>query len=252
MIANYHTHTVLCNHARGDEREYIEHAIKGGIKTLGFADHAPMPFPEGYYSGFRMRVEKTAEYFEKLQALKEEYKKDIRILIGFEAEYYPDLFDDFLKLVEPFAPDYLILGQHSLYNEQNAPAPSQATEDPAVLRQYVKQVLEGLETGKFIYQSHPDMMNFVGDKDLYTREMTTLCEYCKEHGFPLEINLLGIMDNRYYPREDFWKIAAKVGNTAILGCDAHIPEALSNKELHQKGKDWADRFGLKLIEELDI
>jgi histidinol-phosphatase (PHP family) len=211
-----------------------------------------MPFPEGYYSGFRMRVEKTAEYFEKLQALKEEYKKDIRILIGFEAEYYPDLFDDFLKLVEPFAPDYLILGQHSLYNEQNAPAPSQATKDPAVLRQYVKQVLEGLKTGKFIYQSHPDMMNFVGDKDLYTREMTTLCEYCKEHGFPLEINLLGIMDNRYYPREDFWKIAAKVGNTAILGCDAHIPEALSNKELHQKGKDWADRFGLKLIEELDI
>jgi histidinol-phosphatase (PHP family) len=211
-----------------------------------------MPFPEGYYSGFRMRVEQTAGYFEKLRALKKEYEKDIRILIGFEAEYYPALFDDFLKLVEPYEPDYLILGQHSLLNEQNAPAPSQATQDPAILRQYVKQVLEGLETGKFIYQSHSDMMNFVGDKEIYTQEMTRLCEYCKQHNYPLEINLLGIMDNRYYPRADFWEIAAKVGNTAILGCDAHIPEALSDKALHQKGKDWAARFGIQLIEELEL
>ena len=27
MLANYHTHTYRCNHARGEDREYIEHAI---------------------------------------------------------------------------------------------------------------------------------------------------------------------------------------------------------------------------------
>lgn len=43
MIANYHTHTWRCNHAVGTEREYVERAIEGGLKILGFSDHTPMP-----------------------------------------------------------------------------------------------------------------------------------------------------------------------------------------------------------------
>lgn len=31
MLANYHTHTVRCHHAKGTEREYIEHAIEQGL-----------------------------------------------------------------------------------------------------------------------------------------------------------------------------------------------------------------------------
>ena len=45
MFANYHTHTARCNHASGTEREYVEAAIKSGLKILGFADHTPYPFP---------------------------------------------------------------------------------------------------------------------------------------------------------------------------------------------------------------
>lgn len=36
MIANYHTHTWRCRHADGTEREYVERAIEGGLKILGF------------------------------------------------------------------------------------------------------------------------------------------------------------------------------------------------------------------------
>ena len=42
MLANYHTHTARCHHASGSEREYIEAAIAGGMKILGFSDHAPL------------------------------------------------------------------------------------------------------------------------------------------------------------------------------------------------------------------
>ena len=51
MIANYHTHTWRCRHADGTEREYVERAIEGGLKILGFSDHSPYPFPDGYDSG---------------------------------------------------------------------------------------------------------------------------------------------------------------------------------------------------------
>jgi len=51
MIANYHTHTPRCNHATGEERAYVEQAIKKGLKILGFSDHTPYIFPEtDYYS----------------------------------------------------------------------------------------------------------------------------------------------------------------------------------------------------------
>lgn len=36
LIANYHTHTYRCKHAYDTEREYIEEAIRLGIKNLVF------------------------------------------------------------------------------------------------------------------------------------------------------------------------------------------------------------------------
>ena len=56
MKYNLHTHTIRCNHAQGDDREYVESAIMAGIKVLGFSDHCPQFFPNtDYYSNFRMK-----------------------------------------------------------------------------------------------------------------------------------------------------------------------------------------------------
>ena len=61
MYANYHTHTFRCHHANGTEREYIEQAIERGLHTLGFSDHAPMPFEGDYYSTYRMALSDTRD-----------------------------------------------------------------------------------------------------------------------------------------------------------------------------------------------
>ena len=89
LTANYHTHTVRCRHAYDPEREYIETAIKMGIKKLGFSDHIPCPFTDGYVSGIRMTMEQAPEYVSTIRTLAEEYKDDIKIFVGFEAEYIP-------------------------------------------------------------------------------------------------------------------------------------------------------------------
>ena len=59
MYANFHTHTYLCRHASGEPEEYVKTAIKNGLKVLGFSDHVPYPFTNGYHSGFRMEVSET-------------------------------------------------------------------------------------------------------------------------------------------------------------------------------------------------
>ena len=92
MLENYHTHTARCHHAKGTERDYIEAAVDRGLTVLGFADHGPQIFPDGYVSGIRMLPEELPEYVRTLTELKEEYREKIDIRIGLELEYYPACF----------------------------------------------------------------------------------------------------------------------------------------------------------------
>ena len=62
MTENYHTHTARCRHAAGTEEEYVLQAIAGGLKVLGFSDHTPFLFPNGYCSRIRMYPEELEGY----------------------------------------------------------------------------------------------------------------------------------------------------------------------------------------------
>jgi histidinol-phosphatase (PHP family) len=77
MIANYHTHTWRCRHARGREKEYVEEAIKGGLKVLGFSDHTPQVYPGGYVCPAKMEPRELEGYVDCVLALKKEYRDDI-------------------------------------------------------------------------------------------------------------------------------------------------------------------------------
>ena len=247
MEFNYHTHTKRCNHAEGEDREYVEAAIQSGLKTLGFSDHAPYLFNDPtYYSYFRMQTEQLHAYAESVRSLQKEYEKDIRILLGFELEYYPDLHANEMAFLKTSKPDYVILGQHFLGNEVDQPY-SGVLRDDGFLIQYVSQVLEGLATGDFLYLAHPDLAGYRFSEDVITSEYTRLCEGAKKLHIPLELNLLGIRSHRHYPSERLFKIAAEVGNDIIIGCDAHDPLNVYDKASEKVALDMVERLGLKLV-----
>lgn len=252
MIANYHTHTPRCHHAVGAEREYVERAIAAGLKKLGFADHSPMFFDGDYYSGHRMRPEETAGYVDTLLALREEFKNDIEILIGLEAEYYPKYFDTFIKFLADYPIDYLILGQHFMGNEIGARHNYHPTDSVADVQEYVDQVLEGLSTGRFTYLAHPDLIRFTGSDEDYYAPMRRLCEGAKKMNIPLELNMLGVWENRAYPCDRFYRIAAEVGNDVILGIDAHQPDRILEKDVLDRALELIDRTSVHLIDDVTI
>ena len=228
MDANYHTHTVRCNHAEGTEREYIEQAIARNLRILGFSDHAPQIY-DGYVSGYRMSPGQLEDYVTTLEALREEYAGRIEILIGLEAEYYPRYFGRLTDLIRPFHLDYLILGQHFTGNESDGEPPCpQPTDDEKRLERYVRQTAEALETGRFRCFAHPDILNFTGDRKIYRKWYEKLCGHAKELNIPLEMNMLGYATGRHYPNADFFRIAGEVGNDVILGCDAHNPARVAD------------------------
>ncbi len=252
MLVNLHTHTPRCNHAKGTEREYIERAIEGGFHTLGFSDHAPMPFDGGYYSNFRMRPEQFDDYMTTLIDLREEYKRDIRLLIGLEAEYYPRYFNRLIDMVSPYPLDYLILGQHFIGNEHDATYSGNPLNTEAELARYVDQTAEGLATGRFTYFAHPDLIRFLGADAVYEKHMRRLCENAKALDIPLEINLLGVHTHRAYPCERFFRIAAEVGNTIVLGSDAHSPHDTFRPETIEQAHAFARNLGLNPTEDIRI
>lgn len=254
MKANYHTHTYRCHHAQGSEWEYVEKAIEAGFEILGFADHTPYPFPEGYRSRVRMLPEKLPHYIQTVEKMRELYGDRIEILCGLETEYYPELFPAYLEMLrENPGVQYLILSQHFYDNEYDSGVHMRLpVEDEGLLARYVDQLIAGMETGRFLYVGHPDLRNFVGELEIYRKHMRRLCRAAKELEMPLEINILGYRGNLWYPREDFWQVAGEEGCAAILGSDAHLPQDIYNAEDTAAMKELARKYGLKLLEKLPL
>lgn len=248
MLANYHTHTWRCNHARGTEREYIEQAIRAGIKILGFSDHTPNPCSWNINDGIRMAPEQTEEYFETLFALKKEYEAQIELHVGVEVEYIPGEFDKLLSYLKGYGCEYLIMGQHYVDGVYVRFIP----EDEEKFHGHIDQILQGLATGAFIYLAHPDLFVWEGPEEVYTREVTRLCKGVKELDIPMEYNLLGLRNGRNYPAERFWRIAAQVGNTVILGVDAHDVEDLDVAQVEVQALENLKKLGLTPIETVKL
>lgn len=247
MKYNLHTHSIRCNHAVGEDREYVEAAIQAGFKVLGFSDHCPQFFPNtDYYSYFRMFPEQAQEYVSSVRALQKEYAGDIKIMLGFETEYYPKTYDAFMEFIRPLKLDYLIMGQHFVGNEfdENSYYAANGGKGEKFLSQYVSQVKEGLDKGIFTYIAHPDIAWFNGSDSFYEEQMTELCRFAFEREIPLEYNILGHVNRRSYPTPKFWEIAARTGNQVVLGYDAHNPKALLNDIAYEECVCELKNFGL--------
>jgi len=249
MTVNLHTHTTRCGHAKGTEREYIEQAIAGGLTRIGFSDHAPWRFPDGYESGYRIPTAEAQSYMDTLRALREEYRDRIQVHIGFEMEYYPAYFSEMLDYVNALGAEYLLFGCHNINNEHpNGISAGWVTDSEETLTLYADTVADGIGTGVFTYVAHPDIINFCGDETLYCEKMRRICLASLESGIPLELNFLGLRNNRRYPRHSFWKMVGEIGCPVVFGCDAHDPKSAFDSRSLAIAERMAERYGLRLVE----
>lgn len=250
MTVNLHTHTYRCGHASGTEREYIEKAISAGITHMGFSEHIPFPltFPDGHISAFRLPMEQSRDYIEELCALRKEYRDRITIYIGFEMEYYPRYYKEMLSYACDLGAEYLLLGQHYIDNEDfYKNSVFKPCSEESRLASYVDTVIEAMETGVFTYVAHPDVINFQGDPAIYQEQMRRICVASTGLDLPLEINFLGIRDDRHYPRLPFWQIAGEEGCSVVFGFDAHDAAGAGDTQSLPIAKKIVDAYGLKVV-----
>jgi len=232
---NYHSHTFRCGHACGSDEEYIQTAIQSGFKEYGVSDHIFLPGI--IHENMRGQFSQLDDYVKSFTNLKEKYKDQINIHIGFEAEYIEEYKDYYKSLLENHTIDYLILGQHCYYKDGSSyPRWYGSMKGEKGMIRYTDHLIEGIKSGLFSYVAHPDLFSiFHGEWD----ELAISCskkiiDTAIEYNLPLEINLCKVRARKYgyiqkdyleiYPNINFWKLVAKTNAHIIVGVDTHNPQ----------------------------
>lgn len=276
---NFHTHTYRCGHAMATEKEMIEAAIKEGYATLGFSEHVPLPhfrkmmmnawvhskpnlwtylrIIKGFITnglGSRMLYRQLDDYLDTLMELKEAYKDQIDIKIGFECEYFRDYIDYYKKLKNDPRVDYLILGHHyDTYSIGTYYFGSKHLTEQQVIT-YIDDCIEAMDTGLFAYLAHPDLI-FIGldHRSAFLKEqLTRLIMHAKKTNTLLEVNAGGrrrakkYFDQYYgspYPHPYFFELVSKYQAPVIIGLDAHRTKDL-NREIYDEMKAFIKPYNL--------
>lgn len=258
---SYHTHTYRCGHARGKDEEYVLASINKGLKVLGFSDHIFYPnFTGDNYPGVRGDYSLLDDYCASVLDLKEKYKKQIEIHLGFEAEYYEDYDWYYKELLETKKVEYLILGQHFIRENGITGAFLFNSQDSIGIKKYAYALVKGMETGYFSYVCHPDLyLSGYAEFDKTAEGIAHLiAQKSVELDIPLELNLGGFRRNfkgygtgecRYeYPNFDFWKIVASYGCKVLIGIDAHEPKNITESK-YFLARMYIDHFKLNVLKD---
>ena len=251
MKVNLHTHTHRCGHAEGTEEEYVLAAIENGYTKLGFSDHTPFPYEWDYVNRTKMLPEQLPGYIDTVLSLKEKYKDQIEIVLGLECESVPRFFPYLRQLREDM--DYLILGSHGEWSIGHA-YPGRVRDSWQLHRAYA-DMIEGMESGLFLYVAHPDLMfndypRFDETARFLSRE---LCRAANRLDIPLEYNLYGAYKPRDegalgYPYLPFWEIAAEENVRAVVGVDAHSPGSFARVDM-EGAKMLLRKMGMTVLDD---
>ena len=240
MKVDLHNHTSLCNHAIGEMHEYVKKAILADTKYFGFSDHAPMDFDPKY----RMSFSDMSAYERDVANLKEKYKKDIEILLGYEVDYLEGHMDP--RIFEADV-DYLIGSVHFI-GEWGFDNPEfigrYEHEDIDVIWQKYFDAIEAMAKSKlFDIVGHLDLIKvfkFMPKKDINLIAKNALLAI-KEADMVIELNGAGFRKPiaESYPSIPLLQEAFRLGIPITLGSDAHAPEQVSlfAKELVDIAKD---------------
>lgn len=256
MIANYHTHTKRCHHAKGTDEQYVKAAIKSGLETLGFSDHGPWPYENGFVSTIRMTVDESEGYIKSIKHLREKYKDQIDIKLGFEWEYFPQHLDWLKKFKAENELDYIILGHHYVPYEIDGEYTGRI-QSKECLYKYCENMVDAIKSGIYTYVAHPDlfMRQYETFDDTAVEISEIICRTAKEYDIPIEYNVLGLRKSdeagkELYPYSEFWKIAKKVGNKTVIGIDAHSPKQITDKRFILQAESYLKENGFEIIERI--
>ena len=219
-----HNHTVLCNHATGTTEEYIKKAIELKIDVFGFSEHAPMNFDEKY----RLKLEDKDLYENDVLSLKEKYKNEIEILLGYEVDYLKG--DYILPEIINSKVDYLIGSVHFINDGWGFDNPEfigqyKNKNIDIIWEDYFEAITNMVKSNKFDIVGHLDLIKvfkFLPKKDIKTIAKEALTNI-KKSDMVVEINSAGYRKpiEEQYPSKQILELCYELNIPITFSSDAH-------------------------------
>ena len=241
---NFHTHSTFCD-GKSTLEESVISAIQKQIKILGFSGHSVYP---AFFDTCNMKIEDFTEYTKQIRLLKEKYKEQIEILLGFEADFVPSVTKPDFYAYREFNPDFLIGSVHYLrQNEQTHNDFFAVDNSPDFFLEGLKTLYNGsikklighyfstqrqmLKEGNFTIIGHPDLVRkfngilklFTEKEDWYIAELKETAKAIKKAGVIAEINT-GAISRGYdviYPSEYFLSLLHENYVPVTINSDCH-------------------------------
>lgn len=250
---NFHTHTTRCKHATGSDESYVLAAIEGGYSHLGFSEHTPWPYPEGFVSSARMDVGELAGYVQSVRRLQAQYAGRIEISLGLEVEHWPEYRNWLEETVQRHQVAYLIYGNH--YDDSRENVYYGKISSARHVRDYARLTVEAIRSGLYACLAHPDLylQAYPSFDDSCRKAAIDICQAARAMDLPLEYNISGFYNirRRYgglgYPWFDFWEIAAREGCSAIIGLDAHEPGRFLDTPVYDLARQHLQALGMREV-----
>ncbi|MFA6379253.1 MAG: histidinol-phosphatase HisJ family protein [Candidatus Omnitrophota bacterium] len=229
-IVDYHMHTFLCGHAIGEPFEYADHALKLGLKEIGFSDHAPLVSHDD--PSITMSFEQLPCYHKMLEDLRAQYaEKNLKIKIGIEADYIPGYEEKTQKILDGYAYDYVygsvhFIGEFAFDNPQEKERLKTNNIDKVYL-DYHALLRKSAQSKLFDIMAHVDLVKKFGDRaktDL-SEEVRKTAEIFKKSEVVIEVNSSGLRKpvKEIYPALSELSIYCQAGVMITFGSDAHAP-----------------------------
>jgi len=252
MLTNHHTHSIFSD-GKALPEEYIEQAISKGFGLLGFTEHSPLPFE----NGFSFKPERRQEYLDVMSGLEQKYAGQLLIYRGMEMDFVPGMSDDFAAVEQEYQSDYLIGSVH-LVNSPSGDAlwfidgPMAEIYDAGLndyfggdirkaVAAYYQQVNQMIDTQRFDIIGHMDKIKmhnrgryFSEDEKWYSDLVAETLRLIKEKDVIVEVNTRGIYKKRSettYPGLEILKQIKDLGIRVMVNSDAHQPEEIDGAYL---------------------
>ncbi len=250
MIANYHTHNRWCRHANGEIEDYVKVAVEEHLVELGMTDHVPH---SDNLDPRRIQWEEIDEYDRLLNDAVERYADQIRVIKGFECEYYPECMDEYAMLRDKYGYKLMILGQHR-YGPDRVYDAFSRNKTAKEMHIYADTVCDGINTGFFHFLCHPDLA-LQGYKPGWDKEaesvMRQIFEECEKHDLPVEINGNGAYDHRSYPDKNAFLLSKEYKLRYLINMDAHDPR-YPRKEVYSVAEQVAADLDIEVMPRFEI
>jgi histidinol-phosphatase (PHP family) len=239
IIADYHVHSDFSSDSEAPMEQMIEQAIQLGLKKLCFTDHMDYDYPKVSDHNFIFDI--TA-YAKKLTELKNQYHKQIEILMGVELGLQPHLTEQISNLVNRYPFDFIIGSSHVVdhLDPYYAEYWKSRTKEEGI-RLYFESIIENCKAiqGFHVYGHLDYIIRYVpGQTEVkanysYSDYSDLLDEVLKaiiSFGKGIEINTAGYKYGLGFahPKPEVIRRYKELGGDLItIGSDAHNPEHLA-------------------------